>query len=859
MFRMKAVISMASALLLSACMGDEDTAESSSVQSSASLSDAPLSSTSAMSSAADVAAIDIPKRIQSEDFSRAKDNTPTNEGGCGTGPVDQYPVPQGFLGLCDVGGIEAGEWLEYDIRVAEAGTYTFIVNVAAPSIDTRLILHINGVEIGQLQTANDAAKNYEQLLLPNIVLEAGTQTLRLSFTSTTTLLFNYVEVNLVEVPSSSEQTSSTMSSEGSSTSSVMDMPSSSVTSSISQTSVSSAASSSVSIVGDIANGQDLYKAKCAGCHDDSISPVPGTATLGGFPGSNIIDENGQFACELTVCTDMADLADYITRTMPFGSTASCEDSCALDIAQYISQTFERDMAALDKVAFVTRFPRLTHVQWRNSIKDIFGLTNAEVNVVALSPDAPEGHYQNNARRTFIRQELLADYDTAIKIIAETLTQDRATIANFTGALPATDIAAAIVNSVSPKLYRRPITGVERTELINLFNQGREAYAALDDQIVAGTRLLLTGLLQSPHFLYRVEKSQELDAVEGLIPLNDYEIAVRLSYAILNSTPDTALMAAAENGELTTPEGLDTQINRLLSTNKGKGMVRDFHGQTVGTDKLYSLMKDPVLYPDFDPNIGGDMANALKRFTQAIVHDDNGSLRDLLLTPTAFVNPKLAPLYGVGPVGDEGLTRVDLNANQRAGLLTQVGFLALNASEKESDPIHRGVFVQERMICRALGSPPNNVPPVPNVETQTQRERLDLHTKTCGGVCHVGLINNAGFALEGYGALGEARTKDTNGFMIDAMSSLVLDGDEKEYDGAVEFSQALANAKETHDCYSTQWIEYALGRDITPSDKPLKDALTELSFSDNQPIIDLIKMTLLSEAFRFRATDDKAGE
>ena len=157
-----------------------------------------------------------------------------------------------------------------------------------------------------------------------------------------------------------------------------------------------------------------------------------------------------------------------------------------------------------------------------------------------------------------------------------------------------------------------------------------------------------------------------------------------------------------------------------------------------------------------------MATETMMFIEEVVFKQNGDLATLLTAPYTFVNAALAPFYGVaGQFGDE-FVKVDLDPSQRAGVLTQIGFLASNAGAFENDPIHRGVFMNLQLLCTGLPPPPNMVPPLPPpVDGESLRERITRHTGkgTCGEGCHGTLINPLGFAFENYDPLGRWQTMD----------------------------------------------------------------------------------------------------
>lgn len=509
---------------------------------------------------------------------------------------------------------------------------------------------------------------------------------------------------------------------------------------------------------------------------------------------------------------------------------------------------------VEAVGVSTRFPRLTHSQWRNTLMDLFGLSDADLDY-ELSPDAKIGLYDTNQARTRVRDQLRTDYERAAEGIAQTLTPDRAAIDLLLGGPVGADAGAALARNLASRLYRRPATEQEVAQLSGLYEAGTTAYENLDP-IAAGARLMLTFLLQSPHFLYRVEASSEVDPATGLVPLNGWELATRLSYLFTNSTPDAALLAAASTGELLTDAGLQAQVNRLVASEHVARMVDKFYAQGLGSDEWGELTKSSDAYPDFDTQQSAFFEDSTLMFVRDIAINQTGGLREMLMTPKAFVNEHIAQWYGVSGEGlGQELMPVELDATERAGLLTQLGFLAYYATDSATDPIHRGFYVNDRLICRTVPPAPADVPPLPDDDggAQTVRERVEFHTTACGGGCHAPLLNAAGFAFERYGALGEVRDTD-NGQPVNAKATLILDGMPRDYDGAIEFSTLLSEAREVHSCFGEQWVEYALGRDIAEEDDWLIERVANVSYESGAPILQIVAQIAMSAAFRNRAPD-----
>jgi hypothetical protein len=231
----------------------------------------------------------------------------------------------------------------------------------------------------------------------------------------------------------------------------------------------------------------------------------------------------------------------------------------------------------------------------------------------------------------------------------------------------------------------------------------------------------------------------------------------------------------------------------------------------------------------------------------------GTVADLLSSNETFVNAELASLYGVaGSYGSE-FELVTLDASQRKGLLTHIGFLAANSSAVNPDPIHRGVFVARKVLCMPIAAPPDNVPPVPPPEGKSNRDTVAEHTSepTCAS-CHATIINPFGFPFENYAADGSWRTMDGE-FTVDATATVPLQGG-TDVGNALDLIDAIAASPEAHECYLQHLIEYANGRPAAEADEALVTRLGELSLTEVS-VQGLIVELVTSRPFLSRATEE----
>ena len=150
--------------------------------------------------------------------------------------------------------------------------------------------------------------------------------------------------------------------------------------------------------------------------------------------------------------------------------------------------------------------------------------------------------------------------------------------------------------------------------------------------------------------------------------------------------------------------------RLLQQDpRARSKVASFHERYMhkgpGT-RWAEYQRDPALYPAFDAELVDLLSRETDRFFDHIVFDQGGSFKDVVTSPLAFVNAKLAPLYGLDPAQyGTDLVQVTLDAKQRPGAFTRAGFLAANAVVNRPSPILRGAFLQKHVLCAPVGSPP----------------------------------------------------------------------------------------------------------------------------------------------------------
>ena len=500
----------------------------------------------------------------------------------------------------------------------------------------------------------------------------------------------------------------------------------------------------------------------------------------------------------------------------------------------------------------TRLFRLTHAQYDNTVRALTGLD------VRPSTDFPVDQNQAGFDRGMDLQAgdaLGKAYRTAAETLAASAAGSATAFSKIVGCDPATGNACrdTFIASFGRRVFRRPLTDAEKASYVSLFAQGPTLIDGTVDDFHKGVQLVVEALLQSPNFIYRAELATLVSG--GVISLGGYELASRLSFFLVNGPPDDALLDAAGTGQLATAEGVATQARRLIATDAAKETVRDFHHQWLLMDAAANHLTKDSKYPTVTPDLAPVLTQETERFIAEVTFTQGKGFPSLMTAPFTFVNSTTAPLYGVSGSFGSGLTRVDLDATKRAGLFTQLGFLATHAYSNQSSPIHRGAYIQRSVLCATIPDPPPNIPELPPLmATQTTRQQVDMHTAPddCKG-CHHSYINPVGFGFENYDAAGVFRTME-NGANIDATGTLAGTAANTAFTDAVSASAAIAASPEAQRCYSATWMRYAFGRAESAAEMCAVQVLGSRLADDSYKVTDLMVDITRTTAFMFRGAN-----
>jgi hypothetical protein len=489
--------------------------------------------------------------------------------------------------------------------------------------------------------------------------------------------------------------------------------------------------------------------------------------------------------------------------------------------------------ALEGAPIYTRVQRLTNTQWRNAVTDILRLdAPGTLGDGFRTPASGTTEFTNNEKLLYVDEQGVQDFELGSEAAAALATGS----ADALSRLDAGDNAAEFVSTLGRRAFRRPLSEAEQTKYEDVFALGEELYGAGFER---GAALVIRAMLVSPHFLYRTELGPAGD------PLTGYEVASKLSFWLLDTTPSDALLDSAAAGDLDSAEGVESVARQLLEQPGAADVMRDFHHQAFRLSRLESVTKP--LSADYDASVAAEALAASTLFFDR-VFETGGGLRQILTSPDAFMGPKLAPLYGVAdPPGVIEERALDAS---RVGYFMQVPFLLLFGAGDQPATIARGIAINWEMLCNRLPVPQDLPPlPPPPVPGTTNREQIEELTSDCGD-CHRTLINPLGFAFDAFDGLGRERALD-NGLPLDTSGSYPFSDGAREFSGAKELVQIMADTAQAHTCYAKKVTGYALQRDLVEADRPLLGTLSEVSRQEDS-LTELVISLVRNPAFRLRA-------
>jgi hypothetical protein len=586
---------------------------------------------------------------------------------------------------------------------------------------------------------------------------------------------------------------------------------------------------------------DLYpvfeKAQCRLCHNDN-GVAAGTRLQFPREGASAA-EVLEFGLDLQALVDRANPERSLLFLKPTNRLAhtggerikpgGTQEAALRAWVRHLAASPVRTARKRPDVKLPVTVRRLTHSQYNNTVRDLIG-DNSRPADQFPKEDFVHG-YTNQADGQGISPLQAEAYSRAAERIARNAFRGgdgRSLVLCRPSSAEDTACAAKFVRQFGGRAFRRPLNDAEAGRYVALWREE----AGRTRNFYEGTRLVAEAMLQSPHFLFHLEDPA------------GYRVASRLSYFLWDTMPDEWLFAEAAAGRLASPEQIRRAVERLLGDARARMAMDEFLAQWLRADRLRGAVRDLRRFPEFSLELAGAMWEETRRLFGHLIWND-GDFREFFSAGYGFLPASLAKLYGVQAPAEE-FGRIEFpEASGRAGIVGQATFLTLTSKPADTSPTERGLFVREHFLCQQVPPPPPGVdttlPALTDERPLSTRERLAVHLSNpaCAG-CHK-LVDNIGFGLEKYDAIGRYRQKEVITILPTAdeikrkaktkpsVYELPIEAEgyihgvpSSSFTSPRELGQKLAGNALCQRCVVKQLFRYAAGRQETEADQLVID-------------------------------------
>lgn len=360
-------------------------------------------------------------------------------------------------------------------------------------------------------------------------------------------------------------------------------------------------------------------------------------------------------------------------------------------------------------------------------------------------------------------------------------------------------AKQVIANFATKAFRRPISPAEEQSLLAVYAKSQQSGRSFQDSIKDTLQVVLT----SPQFLFLIETS----ASPQPEPLDNWELASKLSYFLWNGPPDNRTRQLAASGLLA--KQLDTEVNRMIADPRFARFASEFAAQWLSLDKFQVLEADRKRYPKLTRDTRKALELEPVEFVEYLIRN-NLSAKNLISSDFILANEAVANYYDLADKTESGFRFVAIPHGRPdlGGVITQAAILAGLSDGRESNPVKRGAWIARKIVAEPPNDPPPNVPALKDTAGLTLRQRLEQHRNVPACMqCHL-KIDPWGVPFEDYDAGGRRKKEQ-----VDSKSTLP---DKTEVTGVDALKHYLAEDRMDQVAFSVlkHLATYAAGRSLT---------------------------------------------
>lgn len=428
-----------------------------------------------------------------------------------------------------------------------------------------------------------------------------------------------------------------------------------------------------------------------------------------------------------------------------------------------------------------------------------------------------------------------------------------------------------LHRITNQFLRRALRGQHTTEHLQ-HAVARYRKVAEEKPTLVAFKTMLRTILLLPEFHYRLETVRDKTVP---YPVTEFELATRLSYFLISSTPDDELLAAAESGTLHDPKVMDKHIQRLMNHPGRLSLSESFAAQWIGFDELIDEAKadkrgvpttaraqyDEMLY-FFDELFKSDLSllNIIDSDWMYVSnHTINAYGKDQFRGHAPFKEVHSDVLGGRRLTGNarRGIERIydpptlrSVQGDRYGGVITSAAVMTLTSAPKRTSPVRRGVWLLDKMIGQKLEAPAN-VPPIENavlalsVENPGKLEIIRAHTALPGCMlCHQD-IDPIGFGLENFSPSGSWRTTYQDKSVI-PNEGILPSGERFTSPKELKYHLLSVYRESIVRNFIRRMMAYAMGRALQPYDRITEDTIyqrvVEKDYRSNVVIREIVHST-----------------
>ncbi len=499
--------------------------------------------------------------------------------------------------------------------------------------------------------------------------------------------------------------------------------------------------------------------------------------------------------------------------------------------------------------------RLTLPEYIETVRATTGVDITKEARELLPPELRADGFSNTAYNLNVDLKHVGAYSRLAEIIVERMDVEKFA-GKYTNSRSLADDKKMkeLIEGMGLRLLRGPIDSDE----VYAFRGILTTVAAAQGDFKEAAGYLIEAMLQSPRFVYRIEKQQG----DGTLwPVSDYELASRLSYILWGGPPDEGLLKAADRRELSSSKKLESEVRRMLEDPRAVARSRTFASEWLNLGRLKNLAPDPKRFPVWNAELADDMRDETLAFFEEVVWKRNRPLSELMNAQVTQVSPQLAKFYGLD--GEFDKTRmVDLSGNpERGGLLTQASILTIGGDN--ASMVSRGLFVMHDLLRGVVKDPPPCVDttPVPTKKGYTQRSIAEERIKnvSCGG-CHA-KFEPLAFGLEKYDGIGAFSDTDKHGNPLRSDGNILIPGEAESmpYKTSAELMDLLAASPRVKETITWKLAQFAMGRPLTARDATTVEAIHSRAMENGGTYQATMTAIVTSDLVKKTRTEDDSKE